>query len=433
MSEKEVLLRHLDREKRARKEAEKIGEEKLAELYKANCRLEGLLAKQKKININLKKRTQDLEMQTGKTNEEKTAKIMLENILESSTEYSIIGTNSEGIVLVWNQGAMNNYGFHADEMVNKQNISVLYTPEDITSGRVQRFLDKAYQYGKVEGTFEGVRKNKSRFTALINLGLRRDENGVPVGYILISKDITSARLMEEQLIRSNQELEKFAYIASHDLKAPLRAIERLSGWIVEDCEEKLDGQSKENLVLLKRRANRMTNLIDGILQYSRAGRVDLNVSVVETKMLIQEIIDSLNPGKQFTIHYSDTLPKFRTAKIPLNQVFSNLINNSIKHHHRKTGTIEIGVRDLGDFYEFFVADDGPGIAPEYFEKIFQVFQTLKSKDEVESTGIGLSIVKKIVEYHGGEIRVESEIGKGAVFRFTWPKFPRNKKNKSSKS
>ena len=229
-----------------------------------------------------------------------------------------------------------------------------------------------------------------------------------------------------QLIKSNQELEQFAYIASHDLKAPLRAVDRLSTWILEDCEDKLDGQSKENLALLKRRVNRMSNLVDGILQYSRAGRVDVNIAIVDIKALLQEVIDTLNPSQQFTIQYTGNFPSFWTSKIPLSQVFSNLISNSMKHHHLERGVIEIGVREVGEFYEFYVADDGPGIAPEYFETIFQIFQTLRSKDEVESTGVGLSIVKRIVEYHGGEVNVESSEGKGAVFRFTWPKTPQNK-------
>lgn len=225
------------------------------------------------------------------------------------------------------------------------------------------------------------------------------------------------------MIKSNQNLEEFSYIISHDLKAPLRAIIQLATWIEEDCGNKLDSLSRKNLQLLRERACRMSGMVDGLLQYARAGRVNMEVEWVDTKELIQEIIDILNHDKQFTIIVHESMPQLPTAKLLLSQVLSNLIANSMKHHHCKTGTIEIGVLDKGTFYEFFVADDGPGIEPVYFEKIFRIFQTLKSKDEAETTGIGLTIVKKIVESQNGKIQVDSELGKGARFSFTWPKVP----------
>ena len=361
-------------------------------------------------------------MQTGKTNEETTAKIMLENILESSTEYSIIGTNSEGIVLVWNQGAMNNYGFHADEMVNKQNISVLYTPEDITSGRVQRFLDKAYQYGKVEGTFEGVRKNKSRFTALINLGLRRDENGVPVGYILISKDITSARLMEEQLIRSNQELEKFAYIASHDLQEPLRSISNFSTLLTQKLEAQPDNKAHEYLTYINGGAKRMSTLIFDLLEYSRIGK-DTSKVQIDCNKMVHDIITGMSAS------IKECEAEIHVAKLPvlsgfiyLESVFQNLISNAIKFRKAEIHPIiTISAIDKGKEFLFEIKDNGIGIEKEYYEKIFIIFQRLHTRREYEGTGIGLSQCKKIIELHGGAIWLESELGKGSTFKFTIPK------------
>ncbi|HAU2371795.1 TPA: PAS domain-containing sensor histidine kinase, partial [Legionella pneumophila] len=198
---------------------------------------------------------------------------------------------------------------------------------------------------------------------------------------------------------------------------------QLATWIEEDCGNKLDLLSRKNLQLLRERTRRMSGMIDGLLQYARAGRVNMEVEWVDTKELIQEIIDILNHDEQFTIIIHGSMPQLPTAKLLLSQVFSNLIANSMKHHHCKTGTIEIGVVDKGTFYEFFVADDGPGIEPVYFEKIFRIFQTLKPKDEAETTGIGLTIVKKIVESQNGKIEVDSELGKGARFSFTWPKVP----------
>lgn len=240
-----------------------------------------------------------------------------------------------------------------------------------------------------------------------------------------TKDVYQLKIIEEELIKTNHELEQFAYIVSHDLKAPLRAIERLSTWIEEDNIDKLDDRSKENLALLRQRVVRMSNLIEGILQYSRAGRVNMDIHLVDCKKLIDEVIDSLNPPKKIKIVVAKNLPIFEAAKIPFSQVFANLICNSIKHRQKDNITINIGCLALDDFYQFFVKDDGPGIEPEYFEKIFVIFQTLKSKDDVEATGIGLTIVKKIVESQGGKVTVNSKLGEGATFFFTWPKHPKH--------
>ena len=378
--------------------------------------------RQRQVSQELIKRSRSLEKQTVKTKIEQSSKNLLLNILESSTEYSIVATDLNGVILVWNEGAHRLYGYSMDEMVQKKNARVLFTPEDIQSGKLDKFFEMVLKEGKSESIFERIRKDGSRFFASFVATLRRDDAGKPVGYDMIAKDITKQKILEEQLVKSNQELEQFAYIASHDLKAPLRAIERLASWIEEDSADQLDKKSKANLVLLRQRVNRMSNLISGILQYSRTGHINLQIHSVNTKHLLQGIIDTLNQSKKFNINYADNLPTFDTDDIRLGQVLSNLIDNSIKHHNHETGHIKIGVRDLGSFYEFFVKDDGPGIAPEYHQKIFQIFQTLKSRDEFESTGIGLSIVKKIVESQGGKITVDSAEGTGATFYFTWPKY-----------
>ncbi|HHF7374896.1 TPA: ATP-binding protein [Legionella bozemanae] len=374
-----------------------------------------------------KKSLFDQEVQTIKTEETFYTKSMLQNILDSSIEYSIVGIDLKGKIILWNEGAYRNYGYTAPEMVNKKNIFVLHTREDIKSGAAQEFMNRALEKGNAEEVFERVRKDRSRFIAAVTLTLRRDDKGVPVGYVMISKDITEAKRIEDQLLKTNEELEQFAYIASHDLKAPLRAIERLATWLEEDNADKLDDKSKEHLALLRQRTLRLANLIDGILQYSRAGRLDLNVERVNTKEILKDIIENLNPEGRFKIQYPKRLPIFKTAKIPLIQVFSNILGNSFKHHHREKGTIKIEVDTLGAFYLFTIKDDGPGIAPEFFNKIFVVFQTLKSRDELESTGIGLSIVKKIVESQGGKVMVQSQVGHGTTMSFTWPKQIKKKK------
>ena len=165
----------------------------------------------------------------------------------------------------------------------------------------------------------------------------------------------------------------------------------------------------------------MQNLIDGLLDYSRVGITQTAVENISVANLLSEIINYLQPSSQFDIVINPNMPILQGRKIILQQVFSNLISNAIKHHHRDRGKIEISVRDLDNFYEFSVTDNGPGIAPEYHDKIFGIFQTLQSKNKNDSTGIGLAIVKKIIETEGGKITVESELNQGTKFRFTWLK------------
>lgn len=224
-----------------------------------------------------------------------------------------------------------------------------------------------------------------------------------------------------QLEKRNQELDQFAYVASHDLKAPLRAIANLSEWLEEDLEDKLDEDTQHQMNLLRGRVHRMENLINGLLQYSRVGRVEANKEHISVGQLLEEVIDLLDFPSEFTLEIQAEMPTLTTERLALQQVFSNLISNAIKHHDRPDGRITISVQEQGKFYQFAVTDDGPGIAPEYQEKVFAIFQTLKARDQAENTGIGLAIVKKIVETYHGKIQLSSQVGVGSTFQFTWPK------------
>ena len=228
--------------------------------------------------------------------------------------------------------------------------------------------------------------------------------------------------LNQELDRRNQELDAFAYIASHDLKAPLRGITHLAGWIEEDLGEALSEESRDLLGKLNGRVRRMEGIVEGVLQYARVGRVSIKPEPVDVGALLTDIIDLLAPAPGMIVEVGPGMPTLVTEKLRLQQVFQNLISNALKHNSRPDGHVWISVRPapVDGFSEFAVADDGPGIEPQYYAKIFQMFQTLEARDTVENTGIGLAIIQKIVEAQGGLVTVESEYGHGATFRFTWP-------------
>lgn len=219
---------------------------------------------------------------------------------------------------------------------------------------------------------------------------------------------------------SNRELDQFAYVASHDLKAPLRGISNISTWIEEDMPEGVSPEVKEHLELLRGRVHRMEGLIDGILHYSRAGRTRGNPEKVDTRELLSEVVELIAPPEQVRIEVGEGMPVLWSERLPLQQVFMNLIGNAIKYAGGDAPLVQVSARELGAQWEFAVRDNGPGIAPEYHERIFGIFQMLEARDKVEGTGIGLSIVKKLVESRGGRVWVESEEGAGSTFRFLWP-------------
>ncbi len=244
----------------------------------------------------------------------------------------------------------------------------------------------------------------------------------------VARDITEQKRSQEllarqaeELARSNADLEQFAYVASHDLRAPLRGITNLAEWIEEDLRDGQSDRTRHHLAQLRARARRMEALIDDLLKYARAGRESSAIATVDTAALIGELASLLGPPEGFRVIVAPDMPVFRTNQAPLEQVFRNLIGNAIKHHDRPNGRVTVSVCERGPFYEFCVADDGPGIPERFRDRLFQMFQRLGSRDQVEGTGIGLALVKRIVEGHGGTVGLDPAHGRGATFRFTWPK------------
>lgn len=287
-----------------------------------------------------------------------------------------------------------------------------------------------------------LRKSGEAVWCSVTASIIRDQQRQPLYFIAFIQDITDRKVSEltlqqkkdelamsnlvlaqttANLAQRNRELDEFAYVASHDLKAPLRAIANLATWLEEDLEGQLPPENKDQLDLLQGRVHRMENLIDGLLAYSRIGRSNYQLESVDLNQLVRNVVDLLGPPPGFTIAIAPDLPTLQASRPALTQIFNNLISNAIKHHDRPRGHIEIRYQHLDSgFHEFSVIDDGPGIAPAFHQKVFSIFQVLKARDKVENTGIGLAIVKKTVEAEGGTITVESSGVGGATFRFTWP-------------
>lgn len=223
-----------------------------------------------------------------------------------------------------------------------------------------------------------------------------------------------------ELENSNKELEQLAYNASHDLKAPLRAIHQLSQWIAEELPDNPGGEITENLGLMQSRISRMQRMLDDLLEYARVG-ADREQADTTVSKLVADVVLLAAPPERFTINVDLPPDEISINRVPLEQVLLNLVNNAIKHHDREDGRIDIRVRETSSELVFSVADDGPGIAGEYHAAIFDTFRTLQRKDDTESSGIGLAIVRRAVKQAGGSVSLESSDGDGATFTVRWPK------------
>ena len=312
------------------------------------------------------------------------------------------------------------------EELSKLRIQDIVHPDDMA--KTHRYLDLLYTEG-FYSNYQGriiTKFGKEKYVQINSNAIIKE--GKVIGSRDIVRDITALKLAEKkrellytQLELANKELKDFAYIVSHDLKAPLRAISSLSNWIAEDYMDLFDDEGKKHLNLLIGRADRMQKFIEGILQYSRIGRVQLEKYPVNINQLIDEVIEDLSPPSHFNLIIDENIPEIKCEKIRIRQVFQNLIGNAIKYNDKKIGIIKVSYEDSYTHHKFIVADNGPGIEEKHFDKIFKIFQTLQSKDQLESTGIGLTIVKRIVELHNGKIWINSLPGQGSSFIFNLQK------------
>ncbi len=225
-------------------------------------------------------------------------------------------------------------------------------------------------------------------------------------------------ILMKELEYQNQELSDYAHMVSHDLKSPLRSIDTLAAWLVEDNKDRLDEHCSTQLNLIRTNVEKMDALINGILDYSTIGKDREEVYPVDLNVLMQEVLKMIDIPNHFKITISD-LPKVLGDKYRLQQLFQNLLSNAIKYNDKPKGLVEIGYQELDEFWEFYVKDNGKGIDEKYFDKIFKVFEKLENTKG--STGVGLSIVKKIVDVYGGNIWLTSIPDEGTTFFFTLKK------------
>jgi PAS domain S-box-containing protein len=371
------------------------------------------------------------------------AAFLLENVSDA-----VFAFDQDLHITLWNQGAEALYGWKAEEVIGHPAGEIVRPAVTPDEARARVALVEAGQ----QRHFEVVHHNRTGDLLHIDSTATaiRGDDGAVVGYVAVNRDATARKRYERELQqlnasleqrvrertaeleRSNRELDQFAYVASHDLKAPLRAISLLAQWITEDAGPVLPPQSQEHLARLNGRVKRLESLLDDLLDYSRAGRIRQAPETVDTERLVKDVVDLVNPPPGFRVLLPAPLPVLFTERVPLETVFRNLIDNACKHHHQpRQGSVTITATEVAAepdadgcaLVAFSFADDGPGIAPEYHERVFRLFQTLKPRDLVEGSGMGLSIVKKTVETRGGTVHLDSNPGAGATLTFTWPASP----------
>jgi PAS domain S-box-containing protein len=369
------------------------------------------------------------------------------NLIEAIVANVVDGVtivNAHGKIESFNDAAVKMFGYSPSEIIGWDWQKLLnQEPED---SEIQQLLIanpsklvKVMPNGKIWQAM-GQRKNGELFPIEISMNnIALDDDRIAIIRDITDRQQAAAKLQakanelttlnaslqvtNESLLQINEELDQFAYITSHDLKAPLRAIASLSEWIEEELDEHISPETRSQLHLLRRRVYRMQALLNSLLEYSRAGRTRSPIAAVDVGTLLAKIIQALAPPKTFTIEIVTPMPILDTRWQALEQVFSHLIDNAIRHHPTEMGIVKISAADLGDRYEFAIVDNGEGIEPQYQKRIYTIFQTLKARDLQENIGAGLAIVKKIVTAEGGTIQLESVAGQGAIFRFTWLKQP----------
>ena len=379
----------------------------------------------------------------------------LQRAIYNSAYFSCIATDEKGVIQIFNVGAEQMFGYTASDVVNKITPAELHDPQEVIAHakalsvefdtpiapgfealvfKASRGIADIYELTK-------IRKDGSRFPAIVSVTALRDERDRIIGYLLIGTD-NSARKQAEDDIRklnadlerrvqertaalnaANHEMEAFSYSVSHDLRAPLRGMDGYVRMLQEDCADRLDAEGNRMLGVISGEAKRMGQLIDDLLAFSRLGRQDMESAAVDMTDLARAVFVNLTQSTpQATPHFDlKALPPARGDRAMLRQVFVNLLSNAIKFtRHQPAPAIEVGGQSDDGVTTFYVKDNGVGFDQKFQHKLFGVFQRLHSEEEFEGTGVGLALVQRVIHRHGGKIWADGKVGEGAIFYFTLP-------------
>jgi PAS domain S-box-containing protein len=357
-------------------------------------------------------------------------RLMVSNV----KDYAILMLDQEGRVVSWNEGAERIKGYRAEEIIG-QHFSRFYSAEDVSNGKPGLELEEARRNGRFEDESWRVRKDGSRFLANVVITALRGEAGQLRGFGKITRDITERKKYEEDLLKKvrelkhcNDELQQFAYVASHDLQEPLRMVASYTQLLAKRYQGRLDSDADEFIAYAVDGCKRMQQLVEDLLIYSRVGTNAAVLHEISSENTLREALTNLRATMKESgaVVTHDALPTITADDTRLAQVFLNLVGNAIKYRGAEVPQVHVSARKSGSKeWIFSVRDNGLGIEPRYFERIFVLFQRLHGRNEFKGTGIGLAICKKIVERAGGRIWVESEPQKGSTFYFSVPEGGKN--------
>jgi PAS domain S-box-containing protein len=360
--------------------------------------------------------------------------IRYRRLVEGVKDYAIYSLDRDGTITSWNVGAERIKQYKEAEIVG-QNYATFYTPADVAAGLPRRNLKKAVEQGQFEDEGWRVRKDGARLWCSVVITPIHDEEGLLVGFTKITRDITDRKLLMDQIQqhavdlehqiaerdKMYAEMEAFSYSVSHDLRAPLRAIEGFTAALMEDLTETPGPEAQEDLAQITAATERMTVLINDLLEYSRLSRSQMDVALLKVEDLIAEVLKREVEGRsQIRTSIAPGLKIF-AHKAALAQALLNLVDNALKFHQPgKPAEVSIIASGIDDKVRIEVRDKGIGLAEEHYKRIFQVFQRLHTSKAYPGTGIGLALVKRIVERLGGTVGVESQVGKGSTFSIEIP-------------
>jgi len=342
----------------------------------------------------------------------------------SAAPIGMLISDADGIIKQSNQQLLSIFGYEADELIG-QSVELLVPERNRQQHIAQRtdfVTNPSLRPMGVTRDLTGLHKTGTEIPIEIALNPIDTNDGHYV--IATINDISERKKAELKLKQANADLDEFTYVASHDLKSPLRGIASLAEWIEEDLGDNISDDIRNNLNRIHVRIERMESLVDDLLSYARSGRTQDDINDINIQQTLDSVVKFVSPPEEFKIETGGYKGTIQTSATPLETVLRNLISNAIKHHDKDCGLIRVNVSIEDAFAVFDVEDDGPGIPPSAHERVFKLFQSLSNENGPRS-GVGLAVSKRLVESHGGKIEIHSQADhRGTRFRFWWPRFKR---------